>query len=284
MLIFIIMKTQINEIKRMQFLAGLISESQLNEAIDATPEAQKITAYLKNLKLNGEMGKGLSLDKVLAPEVNYVVSLENMAWGIGASVYFKNDAKGQELAKEIQKSYGGDYSQSFAQGKVVGVTNIGYKEDVNEAEEAMTPDQAIQKAMPLVSKIENSPALDKVAAEIAKDPSLMAQLEKALAKGGVQVNLNEAEGGLDQSDMKTLMLNFAKKANELNEEDDGQDVGLGMASVVIGGTIGAKMGGLIAAAIPAVTSVFAGTGIVGALAGLALFLVAKKIYSMNKRN
>jgi len=268
----------------MQFLAGLISESQLNEAIDATPEAQKITAYLKNLKLNGEMGKGLSLDKVLAPEVNYVVSLENMAWGIGASVYFKNDAKGQELAKEIQKSYGGDYSQSFAQGKVVGVTNIGYKEDVNEAEEAMTPDQAIQKAMPLVSKIENSPALDKVAAEIAKDPSLMAQLEKALAKGGVQVNLNEAEGGLDQSDMKTLMLNFAKKANELNEEDDGQDVGLGMASVVIGGTIGAKMGGLIAAAIPAVTSVFAGTGIVGALAGLALFLVAKKIYSMNKRN
>ncbi len=278
------MKTQINEIKRMQFLAGLISESQLNEAIDATPEAQKITAYLKNLKLNGEMGKGLSLDKVLAPEVNYVVSLENMAWGIGASVYFKNDAKGQELAKEIQKSYGGDYSQSFAQGKVVGVTNIGYKEDVNEAEEAMTPDQAIQKAMPLVSKIENSPALDKVAAEIANDPALMAQLEKALAKGGVQVNLNEAEGGLDQSDMKTLMLNFAKKANELNEEDDGQDVGLGMASVVIGGTIGAKMGGLIAAAIPAVTSVFAGTGIVGALAGLALFLVAKKIYSMNKRN
>jgi hypothetical protein len=155
---------------------------------------------------------------------------------------------------------------------------------VNEAEEAMTPDQAIQKAMPLVSKIENSPALDKVAAEIANDPALMAQLEKALAKGGVQVNLNEAEGELDQSDMKTLMLNFAKKANELNEEDDGQDVGLGMASVVIGGTIGAKMGGLIAAAIPAVTSVFAGTGIVGALAGLALFLVAKKIYSMNKRN
>ena len=117
--------TQLNEIKRMQLLAGILNESQLDEAADATPEAQKITAYLKNLKLNGEMGKGLSLDKVLAPEVNYVVSLENMASGIQAFVYFKNDAKGQELAKEIQKSYGGDYSQSFAQGKVVGVTNIG---------------------------------------------------------------------------------------------------------------------------------------------------------------
>ena len=118
--------TQLNEIKRMQLLAGILTESQLDEAADATPEAQKITAYLKNLKLNGEMGKGLSLDKVLAPEVNYVVSLENMASGIQAFVYFKNDAKGQELAKEIQKSYGGDYSQSFAQGKVVGVTNIGF--------------------------------------------------------------------------------------------------------------------------------------------------------------
>ena len=117
--------TQLNEIKRMQQLAGILNESQLNEALDATPEAQKITAYLKNLKLNGEMGKGLSLDKVLAPEVNYIVSLENMASGIQAFVYFKNDAKGQELAKEIQKSYGGEYSQSFAQGKVVGVTNIG---------------------------------------------------------------------------------------------------------------------------------------------------------------
>ena len=123
------MKLQLNEVKRMQQLAGLISESQLSEAIDATPEAQKIAAYLKNQKLNGEMGKGLSSDKVLDPEVNYIVSLENMAWGTGVSVYLKNDEKGQQLAKEIQKSYGGDYSQGLAQGKVVGVTGIGYKED-----------------------------------------------------------------------------------------------------------------------------------------------------------
>ena len=144
--------------------------------------------------------------------------------------------------------------------------------------------------MPLVSKIENSPALDKVAAEIAKDPSLMAQLEKALAKGGVQVNLNEAVGELDQNDMKTLMLNFAKKTTQLEErissdpESDTSSVGLGMASIVVGGTIGAKMGGLIAAAIPAATSIFAGPAVVGALAGLALFLVARKIYLMKNPN
>jgi hypothetical protein len=143
--------TQLNEIKRMQLLAGILTESQLDEAADATPEAQKITAYLKNLKLNGEMGKGLSLDKVLAPEVNYVVSLENMASGIQAFVYFKNDAKGQELAKEIQKSYGGDYSQSFAQGKVVGVTNIGSNPTTeSQLNEKMSYDDFEQMIKPFI--------------------------------------------------------------------------------------------------------------------------------------
>jgi hypothetical protein len=121
------MKKLINEeFKRMQLLAGLITEN-LTEAADVTPEANKIKAYLDNQRMRGEMGNGLSSDKVLDQEVDYIISLEKLAWGIGAYVYLKNDEKGQKLAKEIQKSYGGDYSQSFNQGKVVGVTNIGYK-------------------------------------------------------------------------------------------------------------------------------------------------------------
>jgi hypothetical protein len=121
------MKKLINEeFKRMQLLAGLITEN-LTEAADVTPEANKIKAYLDNQRMRGEMGNGLPSDKVLDQEVDYIISLEKLAWGIGAYVYLKNDEKGQKLAKEIQKSYGGDYSQSFNQGKVVGVTNIGYK-------------------------------------------------------------------------------------------------------------------------------------------------------------
>jgi hypothetical protein len=257
----------------MQFLAGLISESQLNEV-----QQFSIPDILKGKSNNNNPNNTIEDYK---PGMKVVVSKfygskEELDQNYGT-------VTGMSGGKvQVKKLDGKD--AAYDPADLIIVLGQATESQVNEAEETMTPDQAIQKAMPLVSKIENSPALDKVAAEIAKDPSLMAQLEKALAKGGVQVNLNEAEGGLDQSDMKTLMLNFAKKANELNEEDDGQDVGLGMASVVIGGTIGAKMGGLIAAAIPAVTSVFAGTGIVGALAGLALFLVAKKIYSMNKRN
>ena len=162
---------------------------------------------------------------------------------------------------------------------------------INESQisevENLTPDQAIQKAMPLVSKIENSPELDKIAAEIAKDPAMMAQLEKALAQGGVQADLNEAAEELDQNDMKTLMLNFAKKTTQLEErisndiDADTSSVGLGMAATVVGGAIGASIKGLIAAAIPAVTSIVAGPAVVGALVGIALFMIARKIYLIN---
>lgn len=51
-----------------------------------------------------------------------------MAWGIGAYVYLKNNPQMQSIAKEIYQNYGGSYSQSFEQGKVVGITNIGYKQ------------------------------------------------------------------------------------------------------------------------------------------------------------
>ena len=158
---------------------------------------------------------------------------------------------------------------------------------ITEAEAIITPDQAIQKAMPLASKIENSPELDKVAAQIANDPAMIAQLEKALAQGGVQADLNEVEGGLDQNDMKTLMLNFAKKTTQLEErisndgDADTSSVGLGMTSAIVGGTVGASIKGLIAAAIPAATSIVAGPAVIGALVGIALFMIARKIYLIN---
>ena len=166
---------------------------------------------------------------------------------------------------------------------LAGILNESQLDEV----ENLTPDQTIQKAMPLASKIENSPELDKVAAEIAKDPSMMAQLEKALAQGGVQADLNEAAEELDQNDMKTLMLNFAKKTNQVQErisndgDADTSSVGLGMVSAIVGGTVGASIKGLIAAAIPAVTSIVAGPAVVGAIIGIALFMIARKVYLIN---
>jgi hypothetical protein len=51
------MKTQINEIKRMQFLAGLISESQLNEAEDLQQFATKLAAQHNLILMPQPLGK-----------------------------------------------------------------------------------------------------------------------------------------------------------------------------------------------------------------------------------
>jgi len=163
---------------------------------------------------------------------------------------------------------------------LAGIIN---ESQINEEQE-VSPEQAIQKVMPLASKLENSPELDKVAQKIAKDPALIAQLEKALAQGGVQTDLNEVENELDANDMKTLMLKFAEKGEQIKErisndaDADTSSAGLSMASVLGGGVLGSLLKGDVLAAVPAAASIFAGPAVVGAAAGLALFLIARKVY------
>ena len=174
--------------------------------------------------------------------------------------------------------------------KLAGViTENEYKEKLEEGE----AETAVNKAATVVPKLEKSSEMDKLADKVAKDPNLMKQLEKALAAGGIQ--LNEVE--LDNSDMKQLALNFAKKGETLKEEyrspeemsyDDkpGEEniVGLGMLGGVVGGTLGAALTSTIVAAIPVVGSLFAGPAVLGAVAGFALFVLAKKVYAKSKNN
>ena len=162
------------------------------------------------------------------------------------------------------------------------------RSNINEAE--VSPQIAADKAIKtLATKLEKAPEMDKLAAQVAKNPKLMAQLEKSVKDAGVNVELAEDESGLDMSDMKTMALNLAKKSKSVNEkqeyldDDDGSvDVGLAMASFVGGGSLGAAFGSTILAAVPAVASVFAGPALVGALAGVALFTLVKKAYLADK--
>jgi hypothetical protein len=156
-------------------------------------------------------------------------------------------------------------------------------EDVSSKQD-ISPEEAVKKVMPIASKLENSPELDTLAQKIAKDPNLMAQLEKALKTNGIETNLTESENELDSADMKTLMLNLAKKGEQLQErissnpDEDTSSAGLGMASFVVGGVIGGALKTAILAAVPAAASLFAGPAIVGAAVGLGLFLLARKVY------
>jgi hypothetical protein len=162
--------------------------------------------------------------------------------------------------------------------------------NINEVD--ATPQVAADKAIKtLATKLEKSPEMDKLAGKVAKDPKLMAQLEKAVKDAGVNIELAEDESGLDMGDMKTMALNLAKKSKSVNEkqeylddEDGSLDVGLGMASFVGGGSLGAAFGSAILSAVPAVASVFAGPALLGAAAGVGLFLLARKAYLSGQNN
>lgn len=110
-------------------------------------------------------------------------------------------------------------------------------------------------------------------------------MEKALQKGGI--TLNEDENNLDTQDMKTIALNFAKKGQQIKEEEevtwDDTAAGAYMGAFVGGGALAGSFSSAIAAAIPMAASVFAGPAFVGALAGVALVALARKVYLMTKK-
>ena len=171
------------------------------------------------------------------------------------------------------------------------ITESQYKEKMSEIDsktKELSPDKAVEKAMTLVPKLEKSPELDKLAKKIANDPNLMKELEKALQKGGIM--MNETLKSLDKTDMKTLALNLAKKADKVNEtissnpEEDTSSVGLGMLAFAGGGTLAGSFSSAIASAIPALGTIFAGPAVAGALAGVALFLLARKVYLLTQED
>ena len=243
------MKQPLNEqFRRMQKIAGIITESQLNES-------RFVDQDFKDLKVQQDI-----LEKV--------------------STFYREKAEKLGVDQKLIRDF---------HGAISALEDAIFKADYNKVDENLTneaeeisPEKAADKAMDIASKLEKSPELDKLARKVASDPNLMKQLEKALAQGGVM--MNEELEQLDNNDMKTLALNLAKKAEKMNEgisnnpDADDTSAGLAMAAAVGGGTLGSVFSSAIAAAIPAAISLFAGPAVVGGVAGVALFLLARKVY------
>jgi hypothetical protein len=167
------------------------------------------------------------------------------------------------------------------------ITESEYKQKKNLFEveaKNISPENAVEKAISLTPKLEKSSELDALAQKIANDPNLVSQMEKALQKGGI--SLNENENNLDIQDMKTVALNFAKKGQQVQEEEttwDDAAAGAYMGAFVGGGALAGSFSSAIAAAIPMAASLFAGPAFVGALAGVALVALARKVYLLTKK-
>ena len=229
------------------------------------------------------------------PEVDAIVnmatneSFDSLAKKLDKQKGITKDEAGKIAGKIANiKRKGGGKGPTAKQKKRMAETILKeLRGNINEAE--VSPQAAADKAIKtLATKLEKSPKMDKLAAQVAKSPKLMAQLEKAVKAAGVNIELAEDESGLDMGDMKKMALNLAKKSKSVNEkqeylDDDGSlDVGLGMASFVGGGSLGAAFGSAIVAAVPAITGLFAGPALLGAAAGVGLFLLARKAYLADK--
>ena len=259
-------------------LSELISKSAVKEMQKEIKEIRKMQEKLEKLyeKKNGKKPEVIDEDE----EMN--------EGGYGMPSYEEDDDK-PSMEEELDEAHCNteeDDTDSMNEEflrmqKLAGV--ISEEEYKSKLNEEVSPQVAAAKALKVADKLEKAPEMDKLAAQVAKNPKLMAQLEKAVKDAGVNVELAEDESGLDMGDLKTMAVNLAKKGKQVNEEEDASAaIGGGMAAFFGGGTLGASMGSTIAAAIPAATSVFAGPALVGALAGVGLFILARKAYKMAK--
>jgi hypothetical protein len=148
----------------------------------------------------------------------------------------------------------------------------------------ITPEKAADIATKLTDKIKSNPKIIKFADAVAKDPAATKQLTDLLAK--YNVSLNE---DVNNSDIHSLALAFAKKADTL-KEDEGVDVPAneGAAGLFLGllggGALADKfltynmpheLGDMLdktASLIPGLSA--AGTDILGSLLGATLGCIA----------
>jgi hypothetical protein len=170
--------------------------------------------------------------------------------------------------------------------KLAGIiTENQYQAKLNE-KETVSPEAAVDQAIKLAPKLEKSSELDKLANTIANDPNLMKQLEKTLASGGIM--MNEELENFSTGDMEKIALNFAKQGakQDINEEDTWEEGGAAaayMSSFVGGGTLAAMFTKAIVAALPILGTAFAGPAVAGAIAGVALVALARKVYTMSQK-
>ena len=118
------------EFLRMQKLAGILTESQLEETEvkDAASIIKAIDAKLKTKNLKGMPSTNLQnpADDIKNKEVDYVTITYSMGDDAGdvVSVYIKDTPENEVLAKAIETEFGGKFFTGNANGTVLGVSQI----------------------------------------------------------------------------------------------------------------------------------------------------------------
>lgn len=189
-------------------------------------------------------------------------------------VYEKKNGKKPE-AKEIV-----DEEEKVDEG---GYGMPSYEEDDNkpsmeeELNEAESPEKIINKMVQNADKLEKSPEMEKMAAQIAKDPELIKKLNQKVAAAGITIDEQEVDG-IEDAELKKLALTYAKK---LNEGDATAEIRLGsvlgLGGAITGFNLGSTVAYLAGTSIAIGSTVAVGPVLLGAAAGIALGVLAAKV-------
>ena len=149
-----------------------------------------------------------------------------------------------------------------------------YKKRLNEEE---STGKIINKMVQNADKLEKSPEMEKMAAQIAKNPELIKKLNQKVAAAGITIDEQEVDG-IEDAELKKLALTYAKK---LNEGDATAEIALGSAlglgGAITGFNLGTTVAYLAGTSIAIGSTVAAGPVLLGAAAGIALGVLAAKV-------
>jgi hypothetical protein len=182
-------------------------------------------------------------------------------------VYEKKNGKKPE-DKEIVDE--GGYDSNYEEDD----NNPSMEEELNEAE---SPEKIINKMVQNADKLEKSPEMEKMAAQIAKDPELIKKLNQKVAAAGITIDEQEVDG-IEDAELKKLALTYAKKLNEGDATAElGLGAALGLGGAITGFNLGSTVAYLAGTSIAIGSTVAVGPVLLGAAAGIALGVLAAKV-------
>jgi len=198
--------------------------------------------------------------------------------GYGSTTYEEDDSTYEE--DDMKESTNEEY---LRMQKLAGViSEEEYKNRLNEEE---STGKTINKMVQNADKLAKSPEMEKMAAQIAKNPELVKKLNQKVAAAGITIDEQEVDG-IEDAELKKLALTYAKKLNEGGDDDVTAEVGLGAAlglgGAITGFNLGTTTAYLAGTSIALGSSVALGPVILGAAAGIALGVLAAKVYKKIK--
>ena len=234
-------KAKLKMVSEDENLSELIDPKRKKMMEKEIKEIEKAKAKLESLyeKMSGDKKKDV-IDE----------DDEKMEETYSASSYEEDSIKEDKECDSCGVMHEGSCGSSYEEDD----NNPSMEEELNEAE---SPGKIINKMVQNADKLEKSPEMEKIAAQIAKNPELIKKLNQKVAAAGIPAAAPNNTGPI---------------ATEL-----GLGAALGLGGAITGFNLGSTVAYLAGTSIAIGSTVAIGPVLLGAAAGIALGVLAAKV-------